>query len=124
MNTELKINLKNSIAGFIVGFIWESLGAMFFWRLAEPENILFLFALISWSILGLIFGYVLQQTRPSLRPAVKLAIGMCGLVAGKITLELGLIYYGDLSPKVGGVPLVMIVGWLTLAFVLDFLNSK
>ncbi len=120
----MNIFLRDAAFGSAVGLVWESLGAAFFWKLAEPEGMLFILAIISWGILGLTFGYLLRKIKPTYRSAAKLVIGLCGLAAGKVTMELGLIFYGDISPKIGGVPVIMVAGWLALAFVLDYLNSK
>ncbi len=120
----MNIFLRDAAAGSAIGLVWEGLGATFFWKLAEPESLLFILAIISWGILGLIFGHILRKIKPPYRSAAKLAIGLCGLVVGKVTMELGLIFYGDIGPKIGGVPVIMVAGWLALAFVLDYLNSK
>lgn len=120
----MNVFLRDAAIGSAVGLVWESLGGAFFWRLAEPEDLLFILAIISWGILGSIFGCLLRKIKPTYRLAAKLAIGLCGLVVGKVTMELGLIFYGDIVPKIGGVPVIMVAGWLALAFILDYSNSK
>ena len=117
--------LRNAVTGSLVGVVWEGIGEVFLWELAEPKSMLFILAIISWGILGILIGYILHVAayKTDYKFIVKLAIGLCGLVAGKITMELGLISYGDIGPRIAGVPIVMVMGLLTLAYVIDYLGS-
>lgn len=121
----MKAVFWSALLGLLVGFVWESFGAVFLWTLVSPQILAFGAALIVWSILGLSVAVILkvvEASAPRYKSFIKPLIGSLALPTLKLTSGAGLLSFRVMGPSIFDVPLYTMTAWLALVYLLDLLN--
>jgi hypothetical protein len=125
MKPRLASHLRSALLGLLVGFVWESFGAVYLWTLASPQVLVFGLAMILWPILGLVMAALLRVFDAFARKykiLVKPLVGTAALFFSGTFRLMGMISFRGPGPYVLGVPLYMMTGSLALVYLLDLLK--
>lgn len=117
--------LASLLVGLVIGAVWEGIGKSYLWTLSPPVERTYALALLAWMGLGVGCGAVLRlidRRLPAWKRLLKPLAGPSALCAAALTRELGLITYPATDLSVQGIPLYMMIGWLTLVYVMDRLG--
>ena len=80
--------------------------------------------IIFWGIIGLIINKIYKMFKSADKFVLWLIMGFSGLLIGKFTLELNLIFYNNLIPKIEGVPILIGFVWFIFAVCIYYISKE